>query len=303
MLRAVSACLVSFICVFSSSFSPAQQTPTDTQRGSQTVPPARTLPAPTTLTIPAGTVLHTTLINVFRTMSARGTTLAVVLPYAQLEQDQLTLPEGTSLEGEVLSVKGQGHFLPVYEIRLRSANLVLPDSTIVPLHGELTAWAGEPAVPYETYLPRKKDWALIGTGAAISAGSVIIGSIKEAHAFSSSMPSLPAMPAFTTTPPFPPMPSFPSLPSFPATKPPSNAGMKIILIGSAVGSGFALAGVLGQRNNAIVYPGAPLDVRLAQPLHLDVAQVRRAAKSARSVTVPPPPVLYPPPVYVRPDEP
>jgi hypothetical protein len=68
--------------------------------------------------------------------------------------------------------------------------------------------------------------------------------------------------------------------------------MKIALIGGLIGSGVTLAGLFGQRNNAIVYPGAPLDVTLSQPLELDAAQIRNAAKSARTVSIPGPPIIY-----------
>jgi hypothetical protein len=222
----------------------------------------------------------------FRTSSPRGTTLALVLPHPQLVLHQLMLPEGTSLQGDIVSVRTRGHVLPVYQIQLRSADLILPDGTAMPLKGDLTAQADEAALPYETYLPRKKDWAFLGAGTAIAVGSVAVGSAKEASAFNASMPSMPSLPSPPPFPtPFQPLPT-PTLPPMPTV---SHTGMKIALIGGLIGAGVALVPLFGQRNNAIVYAGAPLEVTLSQPLQLNAVQVRNAAKSAKTVTIQAPP--------------
>jgi hypothetical protein len=304
MLRSFCASLVCSTLFASTTVSAAWQIPTDTPAQpaprrsaapSSGVPPAARAavapagsgvsaaglptadPAPATLVLPPGTVLGTALSGVFRTASARGTTLALVLQHPQLLNHRMALPEGASLQGEVVSVKRNGHLLPVYKIRLRSADLILPDSTTVPLNGDLEVTAGESALPYETYLPRKKDMAWIGTGAAIAVGSLIVGGIKEASAYRSSANSFSMTPS--ASPALPPMPG--------------NGGMKIMLVGALIGGAVALVGVFGQHENGIIYPGAPLQVTLSRPLQLTAAQIQKAALSARPVTIPPPPVIYP----------
>ncbi|HUX67972.1 MAG TPA: TrbI/VirB10 family protein [Terriglobales bacterium] len=140
--------------------------------------------------LPAGTALQLKLNNSLSTRSSQqgdSFTANVTSPVYSPNGQTLLVPEGSTVEGHVLSVQRSGSVTGKSQLQLNFERLRLPDGTVLPMRAGVSqvnpnagvggAITGTPSATSEGGVQQSQTRSTVGTAAAGGAVGAIIGAI------------------------------------------------------------------------------------------------------------------------------
>jgi len=141
-------------------------------------------------TLPAGTALQLKLNNSLSTRSSQqgdSFTANVTSPVYSPDGQTLLVPQGSTVEGHVLSVQRSGSVAGKSQLQLNFEQLRLPDGTVLPMRAGVSqvnpsagvggAITGTPSATAEGGVQKSQTRNTVGTAAAGGAVGAIIGAI------------------------------------------------------------------------------------------------------------------------------
>lgn len=254
--------------------------------GSKDVPSGNTASDAVPVIVPAGARIALVLTHPIQSRYVRqGDDIYAQVTAPVNSGNEVVIPPGTFVQGKVDKLERKSGRA---ELRLQSMSITFPDGYVAPISGPLTL---ESDNGYALTDPGGRR--LIGVFALPAAGAGLGALIGHSVGAASS----------TTTSTFPPgcvgVPPFCVTTSTPVFGTKAKDAIIGAGIGGAIGAVASVALLLGTRQ-FFLDVGAPVELVLPQPLHLDQDEVTEAVKKSEQHPVAAPPIAprpVPPPPY------
>jgi hypothetical protein len=237
--------------------------------GQDETQPPRSSPPPepgSTVTIPAGTRMALVLTQPIESRYIRrGDDIYAQVNAPVNSGNEVVIPPGTFVQGTVDRLErnhGRG------EVRLQSMSITFPDGYVAPIPGPITLQTSE------GYAIKDPGPGRVGAAVALPAGGAGLGALIGHSVGGSSSTLTSSLPPGCTGPP-------PGCLSSSLTVP-GNAGRNTVIgagIGGAIGA-IASITLLFSSHHFLLIAGAPVEMRLEQPVLLRQDEVSKAVQQA-----------------------